>query len=108
MASTEQEIKLAHTLRPVMWKYIGWAGHIARTTIPWAITAINVAAKYMSNPQKDHLELVLHILSHFLYVVKNKLWRKFKRPTGFDSKKDKLWCIFMVDSDHRGNKSEVG
>ena len=105
MASTEQEIKLAHTLRPVMWKYIGWAGHIARTTIPWAITAINVAAKYMSNPQKVHLELVLHILSHFLYVVKNKLWRKFKRPTGFDSKKSKLWCIFMVDSDHRGNKS---
>jgi hypothetical protein len=39
-------------------KYLGWAAHIARTAVPWAITACTVAAQFMANPSKLHFALV--------------------------------------------------
>ena len=105
MPSTDEEKAEAMQIRPAYWKYLGWAAHIARMTVPWAITACSIAAKFMANPGKVHMELVMHIIAHLAYVVKKKIWRRFKRPKGFNPKKSALYLCFMVDSDHRGNKS---
>jgi hypothetical protein len=105
MPSTQEELDVADKLKPAYWKYLGWAAHIARMSVPWAITACGIAAKFMANPSPVHFELVIYIIAHLAYVVKKKIWRKFSRPKGFDPKKSTIWMIFMVDSDHRGNKS---
>ena len=105
MPSTDEEKAEAMQIRPAYWKYLGWAAHIARMTVPWAITACSIAAKFMANPGKVHMELVMYIIAHLAYVVKKKIWRRFKRPKGFNPKKSALYLCFMVDSDHRGNKS---
>ena len=105
MPSTDEEKAESARIRPAYWKYLGWAAHIARFTVPWAITACGIAAKFMANPGKVHFELVMYIIAHLAYVVKKKIWRRFKRPKDFNTKNGALYLCFMVDSDHRGNKS---
>jgi hypothetical protein len=101
--STDEEKEENKPIRSAYLKYLGWAAHISRTTVPWAITACVVAAQFMANPAKIHFALVIQIIAHLKWVVREKMWRRISRPKGWSMKDGKIWVTCMFDSDHRGN-----
>jgi hypothetical protein len=70
--STDDEKEAMRPIRSAYLKYVGWAAHIARTTVPWAITACTVAASYMADPSKVHFALVIQIIARMKWVVVHK------------------------------------
>jgi hypothetical protein len=70
--ATDDEKEEMRPIRSAYLKYLGWAAHIARTIVPWAITACTVAAQFMANPAKIHFSLVIQIVAHLKWVVVNK------------------------------------
>ena len=103
--STDEEKEEMRPIRSAYLKYLGWAAHIARTTVPWAITACTVAASFMANPSKVHFALVIQIIAHMKWVVVHKKWRIIQRPKKWCTKTGKLYITCMFDSDHRGQKT---
>jgi hypothetical protein len=103
--STDEDKEAVRPIRSAYLKYLGWAAHIARSTVPWVITACTVAASYMANPSKVHFALVIQSIAHMKWVVVNKKWRTITRPKKWSTKTGKLYITCMFDSDHMGQKT---
>jgi hypothetical protein len=80
---------------------LGFIGYIANTTHPQFKSSVRIVCQFMSNPGREHLKAVRHMLGYMRYS--RFMGVHYKRPKFFTGS---LWFTFLSDTDMFGNKEE--